>query len=425
MNILDDDEIKQYLIGYTDIRGVQRAKLVPSEFFEKSVVEGVGFAGFASWLNMQPSDSDVIAIPDVTAGIKLPWKSDTAWIPADLYVENQPLEQNPRQILKRLIETAANQNVEIKTGVEAEFMLLKNDIQHPASVEIFDRQDLQLKPCYDQQTLHRNLPFIERLVHYINLLGWGCYQADHEDANGQYEINWGYENALITSDRHSFFKFMVRSLAPEFGARATFMPKPFNHLTGNGCHCHVSCWSVNTGHNLFTDVNTKDFSRRFADGLTTYAAELSLLTNPSTNSYKRLHPARPQSGASWTPATASFGGNDRTVMVRVPDVDRLETRLPDGSANPYLLQASIIAAGLGDTLFDINKADNPNEKTPREPGVLPRHLGEAIGRFEQSQLVDRAFHKEARDAILSLKKAEWGEYLDQITSWESKTYLDC
>jgi glutamine synthetase len=371
-----NSEVTQCLVSYTDLRGVQRAKLIPRHSFNSAEENGVGFAGFASWLTLEPSDADVIAKPDFSKAIQLPWRQNTLWAPADLYINEVVLEQNPRQILKKALAKAQKENIIVKTGVEAEFMLVKDPSLDSQTLRLqgFDQTDFQEKPCYDQQILYRNLEFIEMLVEYLNELGWGCYQADHEDANNQYEINWSYCDALTTADRHSFFKFMVKSLAPKFGAKATFMPKPFENLTGNGCHCHVSCWSADTDQNLF--INEKNdgnsfFYEEFASSLVQNLEALSLLTNPTVNSYRRLHSATPRSGSTWTPTEIKVGGNDRTVMIRQPDKDRIENRIPDGSANPYLLQVAMVAGGLAPRVFNLaNDYSNKKIVIPKNQRLL-------------------------------------------------------
>src|SRR6185503_1030392 len=204
------------------------------------------------------------------------------------------------------------------------------------------------KPCYDQQALMRRYDVIAEICDDMLELGWAPYQNDHEDANGQFEMNWGFEDALVTADRHSFFKYMVKSIAEKHGFRATFMPKPFAGLTGNGCHVHVSAWK--DGSNVFADANGElglsPTALAFIGGIVHSADALCAFLNPTVNSYKRINAPRTLSGATWSPNTVTWSGNNRTHMVRVPGKGRFELRLPDGAANPYLLQAAIIAAGI-------------------------------------------------------------------------------
>ena len=229
--------VKYFMISYTDLFGAQRAKLVPAQAIADMQRDGAGFAGFATWLDMTPAHPDLFALPDPASVIRLPWKRDVAWVAADCLMEGEPVAQAPRVVLGNLVREAASLGLRVKTGVEAEFFLISAD-----GSEISDLRDTAEKPCYDQQALMRRYDVISEICDAMLELGWGPYQNDHEDANGQFEMNWEFDDALTTADRHSFFKFMVKSIAEKHGLRATFMPKPFRGLTGIGCHCHVSVW---------------------------------------------------------------------------------------------------------------------------------------------------------------------------------------
>ena len=290
---------------------------------------------------MSPADADLLAVPDAAGLIQLPWKPEVGWLPADLVMGGKPVEQGPRNILKRLIKDAARDGLQMKTGVECEFFLITPDGSEPA-----DMADRQMKPCYDQSALMRRYDVITEICDAMLTLGWKPYQNDHEDANGQFEMNWDYDDALVTADRHAFFKYMTRSIAEKHGLRATFMPKPFMDLTGSGCHAHVSLW--NGERNVFSDPSDEiGMSREgyhFIGGLIHSADALAAITNPCVNSYKRINSPRTTSGATWAPNTVTYTGNNRTHMIRIPDGGRFEFRLADGAANPYLLQAGLLAA---------------------------------------------------------------------------------
>ncbi|MEX0588959.1 MAG: type III glutamate--ammonia ligase, partial [Cyanobium sp.] len=344
-----DLNLKFLLISFTDLFGIQRAKLVPASAVAGMARDGAGFAGFAAWLDLSPADGDVMAIPAAASLTPLPWQLEVGWVAAELQLNGQPMEQCPRRLLRRQLQRAEGLGFELRSGVEAEFFLLD-----PTGERIADGADSQEKPCYDQLALMRHYPLIGPLLEAMEQLGWGPYQADHEDANGQFEVNWTYANALTTADRHAFFKVMVKSLAEQQGLRASFMPKPFATLTGNGCHTHLSLWaaagSPQAGHNLFHDptgeLGLSALAYHFLAGLLAHAPALSCLTNPTVNSYRRLAAPPTSSGATWSPGGISYSGNNRTHMVRIPDDQRLELRLPDGAAHPYLLQAAVLAAGL-------------------------------------------------------------------------------
>ena len=340
-----DKGVKYFMISYTDLFGAQRAKLVPAAAIAEMQADGAGFAGFATWLDLTPAHPDLFAIPDASSVIQLPWKKDVAWVAADLHMDGKPLDQAPRVMLKTLVAEAAEKGLRVKTGVEPEFFLISED-----GSEISDAKDTADKPCYDQQALMRRYDVIAEICDAMLELGWKPYQNDHEDANGQFEMNWEYDDALATADKHSFFKFMVKSIAEKHGLRATFMPKPFKGLTGNGCHAHISVWDVDGKVNAFADkampFGLSAEGKTFLGGIMKHASALAAVTNPTVNSYKRINAPRIISGAIWLLNIVIWTGNNRTHMVRVPGPGRFELRLPDGAVNPYLLQAIIIAAGL-------------------------------------------------------------------------------
>ena len=289
---------------------------------------GAGFAGFATWLDLSPADFDMFAIPDTDSLTQLPWKKEVGWLAADLHLNGAPLQQAPRNVLKRAIVAAAEQGFAMKSGVECEFFLIAPDGQ-----SISDPADTQDKPCYDQQALMRRFDVIAEICDSLGELKWGVYQNDHEDANGQFEINWSFDDALKTADRHLFFKYMVKSIAEKHGARATFMPKPFSNLTGNGCHAHVSLWSTTAPEtNLFADpageLGLSPLACHFVGGLTLSGAAICALTNPTVNSYKRLNAPVTVSGATWSPNTITFSGNNRTHMIE--NSGRWPSRVPLG-----------------------------------------------------------------------------------------------
>ena len=294
--------VRYFMISYTDLFGAQRAKLVPAAAIADMQKDGAGFAGFATWLDMTPAHPDLFAVPDAASVVQLPWKREVAWVAADCVMEDRPLAQAPRVVLKNLVAEAAKDGLRVKTGVEAEFFLID-----PEGAAISDAKDNSAKPCYDQQALMRRYDVIAEICDYMLELGWQPYQNDHEDANGQFEMNWAFDDALVTADRHSFFKFMVRSVAEKHGLRATFMPKPFPALTGSGCHAHISVWDQDGRTNAFYDADDEmGLSAQgyaFLGGVMKHAESLAAITNPTVNSYKRINAPRTTSGATWSPNT--------------------------------------------------------------------------------------------------------------------------
>jgi len=313
---------------------------VPARAIAGMQKDGAGFAGFAAWLDMTPADSDMFSIPDPDSLIQLPWKPEVGWLAGDLVMDGNAVEASPRVALKQQIARAEIRGFRMKTGVECEYFLVSAD-----GSSISDVNDIQEKPCYDQSALMRQYDVISEICDCMIDLGWGPYQNDHEDANGQFEMNWDYDDALVTADRHVFFKYMVKAIAEKHELRATFMPKPFSNLTGNGCHAHVSVWDKTGQNNLFEDsgdeMGLSKTAYHFLGGILHNAQALTAVFNPTVNSYKRIDGQVTLSGATWSPNAVTYGGNNRTHMVRIPGPGRFELRLMDGAVNPYLLQAGI------------------------------------------------------------------------------------
>ena len=421
--------VKYFMISYTDLFGGQRAKLVPTQAINDMAVEGAGFAGFATWLDLTPAHPDLMAVPDPDSVIQLPWKKEVAWVAARATMEGKLVDQAPRNVLERLIGEAAKEGLRVKTGVEPEFFLLTADGE-----QISDPWDTAEKPCYDQQAVMRRYDVIAEVCDYMLELGWEAYQNDHEDAIGQFEMNWKYDDALATADKHSFFKFMMKSVAEKHGFRATFMPKPFKGLTGSGCHAHISVWSLDGKTNAFSDpskeLSLSDGGRNFLGGIMKHASALAAICNPTVNSYKRINAPRTSSGATWAPNTVTWTGNNRTHMVRVPGPGRFELRLPDGAANPYLLQAVIIAAGLDGVRtkadpgrrYDIDMYQQGH--TVKNAPKLPLNLLDALREFDRDKTLKSMMGDEFSSAFIKLKQREWDSYASHFSRWEHENTLD-
>ena len=434
--IAKQKKIKYFLISFVDLFGVLRSKLVPAQAISEMQKNGAGFAGFATWLDMTPADTDMFAIPDPNSLIQLPWNKEVGWLASDLIMSGKPVKASPRVMLKNQIKQLSKKNLKMKSGVECEYFLINQD-----GSGIADQRDIQSKPCYDQSALMRRYDLIKEICDCMIEMGWGPYQNDHEDANGQFEMNWNYDDCLVTADRHVFFKYMVKSLAEKHGLRATFMPKPFENLTGNGCHSHVSLWSEKS--NKFLDNGDRyGLSRlayNFLGGIMKIAQPLSAFFNPTINSYRRINAPPTKSGASWSPSSISYSGNNRTHMIRIPDPGRFELRLMDGSANPYLLQAGVISAGL----YGINNKSDPGEplncnmytdyKNYQNLKKLPDEIEDAIDYLEDSKEIKDSFGEEVINSYIKLKRQEIDEFnrtdrFDKkapISEWEKNNTLDC
>jgi glutamate---methylamine ligase len=422
--------IKYFLISFSDLFGTQRAKLVPAAAIAEVCQAGAGFAGFATWLDMTPADPDMFAIPAIETLVQLPWKPEIGWLAADLYMNGEPVAQAPRHVLKRSLARLERQGYELRTGVECEFFVVTSD-----GHSIADARDRQPKPCYDQQALVRRYDLIAEICDCMLTLGWQPYQNDHEDGSGQFEINWAYALALETADRQAFFKYMVKSLAEKHGLRATFMPKPFDNLTGNGCHIHASLWDRERGVNLFHDahdeIGISPLGYAFIGGILHSAEALCALTNPTVNSYRRINAPVTTSGATWSPNVISYSGNNRTHMIRIPAPGRFELRLPDGAANPYLMAAAIAEAGHDGIVNRRDPGKRLDANIYRDAAScdslrkLPDNLLDALRAFEQSRVLGDGLGVAFTQSFLKLKRAEWREYARHVSPWELEHTLDC
>ncbi len=421
--------IKYFMISFTDLFGGQRAKLVPAEVIGEMQEEGAGFAGFAAYLDMTPAHPDMLAVPDPDSVVQLPWKPEVAWVASDCVMDDEPVAQAPRNTLKRLIAEATGEGMRIKTGIEAEYFLTTMD-----GTQISDPYDTAAKPCYDQQAVMRRYDVIAEICDYMLQMGWEPYQNDHEDANGQFEMNFAFDDVLATADKHSFFKFMVKSIAEKHGLRATFMPKPFENLTGNGCHAHISVWDEGGNNNIFIDeadeLGLSAGAMNFLGGIMQHAVGMTAITNPTVNSYKRINAPVTMSGATWSPNTVTWSGNNRTHMVRVPGPGRFELRLADGATNPYLLQAVIIAAGLSGMRskadpgkrYDIDMYAEGHLVTDAQR--LPLNLLDALRAYDADSALKVQMGEEFSGAFLKLKNKEWDSYVSHFSTWERDYTLD-
>lgn len=421
--------VKYFMISFTDLFGGQRAKLVPAQAIAEMQEEGAGFAGFATWLDMTPAHPDMLAVPDPSTVIQLPWRPEVAWVASNCVMEGADVAQAPRNVLRTLVDEAAKEGLRVKTGIEAEFFLLT-----PEGTQISDPFDTAEKPCYDQQAVMRRYDVIAEICDNMLDLGWNPYQNDHEDANGQFEMNWDFADALVTADRHSFFKFMTKSVAEKHGLRATFMPKPIEGLTGNGCHAHISVWDMDGTTNAFVDedheLGLSASGHNFLGGIMNHATALAAITNPTVNSYKRINAPRTVSGATWAPNTVTWTGNNRTHMVRVPGPGRFELRLPDGATNPYLLQAVIIAAGLS----GLRAKSDPGQRHDidmyaeghliKDAPRLPLNLLDAIRAFDSDEGLKALMGQEFSSAFVKMKEQEWNAYASHFSTWERENTLD-
>ncbi|MGH8617141.1 MAG: type III glutamate--ammonia ligase [Burkholderiales bacterium] len=433
---LKDHQIKFVLAQFVDIHGAAKAKAVPSEHLDMVLTDGAGFAGFAVWgLGMGPHGPDYMGVGDLSTLSLMPWMPGYARMACDGHVLGKPYEYCSRVVLKERLKALAKEGLTFYTGIEPEFMLL--DRRADGSVAPFDGTDTLDKPCYDYKGLSRSSAFLEKLVDGLKPAGIDVYQIDHEDANGQFEVNFTYADALKTADNYVFFKMAASEVARAHGMVCTFMPKPFSNRTGIGAHFHLSIGSAKQ-KNLFYDAKDKHGLKLskmgywFVGGILAHARALAAVCAPTVNSYKRLVVGRSLSGSTWAPAYVAYGDNNRSACVRIPG-GRLELRLPDGSCNPYLASAAILAAGMDGVKrkLDPGKPNNTNlydssldEIAKKGIQLLPQNLSEALDALEKDAVVKGALGPRLAAEFLTLKRMEWVEYSRHVSDWEVGRYLE-
>lgn len=433
---LKDNRVQYVLAQFVDIHGVAKTKSVPVSHFEDILTGGAGFAGFAIWgMGMAPHDADYMAVGDLDTLSLVPWQPGYARIVCDGRVKGKPYPYDTRYVLKQQVEAARSKGWTVNVGVEPEFMILKRAAD--GSLAPADDGDVLEKPCYDYKGLSRNREMLERLVSALQVVGFDVYQIDHEDANGQFEINYTYSDALNAADRFVFFRMAAGEIAKELGLVCTFMPKPFRNRTGSGMHMHLSL-SGNGSGNLFYDAKDKrglglsKLGYQFLGGLLAHAPALTALLAPSVNSYKRLVVGEALSGATWAPAYITYGDNNRTSMIRIP-YGRLECRLADPSCNPYLAAAAVIAAGMDGVARKLDPGEpqnlnlyelSPAELKQRGIAVLPQNLGAALDALAADPLFAEQLGAPLITEFLKLKRMEWIEYSRHVSDWEVNRYLE-
>ena len=439
---LDEREIEFLLAQFVDVHGTAKVKMVPRASFDDLIDVGAGFAGAAVWgAGQGPHSHDMMARIDLSSFTPLPWKPNTARFAADLYVDDESHPYCARTNLKRVLEDIAQQGYQFNVGMEPEHFLVTRNEDGSIAPWDPDSVDHLAKPCYDFRSMAPAMDYLQELTLALNSLDWGVYQTDHEDANGQYEINFDYQDALTTADRVTFFKMASSQIAKKYGAIATHMAKPFADRTGSGLHVHFHLADVETGESVINDnsdtrgLGCSETGYHFVGGVLKHARALCAVTCPTVNCYKRLKLGSglfsSRSGFTWTPAFISYGDNNRTQMIRTAGPGHFEDRTVSAGCNPYLALAVYVAAGMDGILNRIdpgdpnlaNMYDRPLE-TVLADGVkiLPQSLPEAIAALQEDEVVKDALGVIA-DEFINLKKQESSSYESDVSPWEINQYL--
>jgi glutamine synthetase len=430
----------KYCIGaYVDIHGLPKGKVVPIDHLAHMAHGSELYTGYAvDGLGQEPNDDEIASVPDLDHVIQLPWEPKIAWMPADNTFRGKPYPLNTRVALKNILAQAAEMDLGFNLGIECEVFVLRKNAD--GSLSVPNPDDKLNKPCYDLRGFLDNFTWLDQVASCINTLGWDLYSFDHEDANGQYEFDFRYADALTTCDRLIFFRQMTKHYAKQQGLVATMMPKPFADKTGNGAHFNMSLYERSSGRNLFARAPEQDPRRlgltdmgyHFVGGILRHGRALCAVFAPTVNSYKRLVRQGAMTYFSWAPVFNSYGSNNRTNSVRVPmGGGRCESRNVDGAVNPYLAAALALAAGLEgirekidprepneDNLYTISET----ERRSRGIDFLPRNLMEAVEAFAADPLMEAVLGKGLRDEFVKYKTMEWEAYHLAISSWEVERY---
>jgi glutamine synthetase len=446
MKVLRDQLVAQgvhsLLVQFTDIHGVARGKMVPMSHLDDVLAVGAGFSGPSIWgtgLARTGKRSEYYARGVASTAQALPWLPGVARIVGEGFVAGEPFDACPRQVLARQVARLATKHLTLQVGIEPEFFLLKRDGDRWSAI---DDRDCLDKPSYDLKSLARQAPFLQQLQDALERCGLDVLQVDHEDAHGQYEVNFAHADAMASADRLMLFKLAAHAIAEQHGHLFSMMPKPFADQPGSGMHCHVSLWQgrSDNARNVFvahradgsidTDTLLSPIGRHFVGGVMAHAAALTALAAPTVNSYKRLTVGESITGTTWAPAYVAQGYNNRTALVRTL-AGRFEWRAPDASANPYLMLAALIAAGLdgieraldpgpdcSDDLFALSLAQI------RERGIalLPQTLGEAVDALEADTVVGGALGATLLHEFCALKRDEALAYSRHVSHWELERY---
>ncbi|ONF43346.1 type III glutamate--ammonia ligase [Marinobacter lutaoensis] len=436
---LTEAGVKYAIASYVDIHGISKGKFVPVAHLGQMMAGSELYTGAAlDGVPQDISDDEVAAIPDAANLAICPWNRQLAWFPGSLYLNGRPFEACSRNILIRQLEAARGMGYRCNLGIETEFFLFR-DTGDGGFAPLSDR-DTAGKPCYDPRALMDNLPIMDALVAAMNELGWDVYSFDHEDANGQFETDFRYADALTMADRLVFFRLMANEIARRHGAFASFMPKPFADRTGSGAHYNLSLADLETGDNLFEprgddphDCGVSRLAYHFIAGVLRHGAAISAVIAPTVNSYKRLVRQGSMSGSTWAPVFLCYGSNNRTNMIRIPGAGgRIECRAADIACNPYLGAALILAAGLEGIREGLEPGapHHENMYNYRDAEIaaqgiryLPRSLGEAIEAFAADPLAREVFGEAMFQAFVDYKTDEWQSYQNHVSAWEIERYL--
>ena len=431
---IDENNIDFLRLQFTDILGVVKNVSVPADQAEKAFTEGIYFDGSSINGFVRIQESDMRLKPDPDTFAILPWRSDGESGAARLICDvintstGEPFEGDPRYVLRQALEKADEHGYEVNMAPEPEFFLFETDEDGYATTEFADHGGyFDLAPKDLQSDVRREI------IYTLEEMGFDIEASHHEVAEGQYEINFEYDDALTTADNVATFRFVVRAVAAQHDLHATFMPKPVPKINGSGMHTHMSLFK--DGENVFHgdgDFDLSETALSYLAGVLDHAQAITAVTNPTVNSYKRLVPGYE------APVYVAWSDRNRSALIRkpaarVPAATRVEARFPDPSCNPYLGFAALINAGLDGIERDLEAPDPIREniydfddEQIAEYGIetLPKNLGDAIEALEADEVVLDGLGEHVAEKFIEAKNQEFTEYLVDVSEWELDRYLE-
>ncbi len=419
LRTLEERSIRFVRLWFTDVLGFLKSVAIAPAELDSAFAEGIGFDGSSIQGYARITESDMLAKPDASTFAILPWRTTApgaARMICDITMpDGSPAESDPRNVLKRTLQRAAELGYSCYTHPELEFFLFKNAPETGVAPIPVDQGGY-----FDHTPTSVGQDFRRQAITMLEAMGVSVEFSHHEGAPGQQEIDLRYADALSTADNIMTARHVIKEVALDQGVHASFMPKPFTEHPGSGMHTHFSLFKgeANAFYEEGKPLGLSDVGRSFIAGILKHAREFTAITNQFVNSYKRL------SGEGEAPAFVTWGHNDRSSLVRIPSYKplkenstRVEVRSPDSACNPYLAFAVIISAGLKGVEGKYELTDNEN------PEALPTSLDEAIAAMESSQLVRETLGESVFEYVLRNKRAEWNEYRKQVSAYEINRYL--
>jgi len=434
LNRIEEEDISFLRLQFTDILGVVKNVSIPAEQAEKAFDEGIYFDGSSINGFVRIQESDMRLKPDPSTFAVLPWRDKESGGAARLICDvintstGEPFEGDPRYVLKQALERAEEHGYTVNMAPEPEFFLFEHDEDGYATTEFADHGGyFDLAPKDLQSDVRREIIFT------LEEMGFDIEASHHEVAEGQYEINFEYADALTTADNVATFRFVVRAVAAQHGLHATFMPKPVPKINGSGMHTHQSLFK--DGENAFHgegDFDLSETALSYLAGVLDHAPAITAVTNPTVNSYKRLVPGYE------APVYVAWSDRNRSALIRKPAArteasTRIEARFPDPSCNPYLGFASLINAGLDGIERGLEAPDPIRENIYEfdddkieEYGIetLPKNLGDAVDALEEDEVILDGLGDHVAEKFIEAKNEEFTDYLVNVSDWEIDRYLE-